>query len=438
MAARILIIDSDPAAWKAVDGAAIAAGCEVVCATSAPAALAALEGSRFDLVLCDRRMPYREGSALAAELTRRLPDGRCVMTSDEDLESLAAEGVARGWSEVLAVPAPAAAVLLALRRAHERTRLRRRAALLEEDLARAASERPIVAASAPMIELLEQVERVAGKHDALLIMGESGSGREGIARAIHAQSARRGRAFIAVDCARGFEREREHRLFGSGRGSTPGPALVDARGGTLYLDAIDALPVPLQLRLAAALRDADAPGAADRLDLRAIAATATDLEELVRRGAFWKELYELLRGVRLHVPALRERREDIPLLADHYLARAAAARGRAPYAITADALELLVGYRWPGNVRELAAVLERAADLTASDAISARELPGDLARSPESANPLALRRARRAFETDLIRRALRATAGNRTRAARLLEISHRALLYKIKELEISD
>jgi len=138
------------------------------------------------------------------------------------------------------------------------------------------------------------------------------------------------------------------------------------------------------------------------------------------------------------VPALRERREDIALLADHFLARAAVARGRTQLTITGDALDLLIGYRWPGNTRELAAVLERAADLATDDAVSARELPGDLGRAPDSENPFALRRARRAFEADLLRRALLATAGNRTRAARLLEISHRALLYKLKELEIAD
>ena len=135
---------------------------------------------------------------------------------------------------------------------------------------------------------------------------------------------------------------------------------------------------------------------------------------------------------------LRVDRARDPLAARARLARAAAARGRAPLAITGDALELLSGYRWPGNVRELAAVLERAVDLATGDAISARELPPDLAGALEATNRFALRGARRAFEADLIRRALRATAGNRTRAARLLEISHRALLYKLKELAISD
>jgi DNA-binding NtrC family response regulator len=437
VAARILIIDSDPAAWAGVIPALEQADCAVLCAPGATAALAALEKSSFDLVLCDRHVPYRESSTLAVELTRRLADGRCVMTARGDSNGLAGEALERGWSEVLAAPAPAVTVLLALRRANERVRLRRRAALLEEDLARAASDRPIVAASAVMIDLLEDVEQLAGRTGALWITGEPGSGREGIARAIHAQSPRRGRAFVALDCARGSDREREQRLFAGG-GIAPGPALRDADGGTLYLDAVDALPMPLQVRLAAALRDADAADSPARLDLRAIAASSDDPEERVRHGALWKDLLEGLRASQLRVPPLRERREDIPLLADHFLARAATARGRGPLDLTGDALELLIGYRWPGNTRELAAVLERAADLAAGDTISARELPPDLARAPESANPFALRRARRAFEAGLIRRALLATAGNRTRAARLLEISHRALLYKLKELEIHD
>ncbi len=438
MAARILIIDSDPAAWAEVQRALEAAGCEVVCAAGTPAALAALDGSRFDLVLCDWRMPFREGSPLAAELTRRLPDGRCVMTSDEGLDALAAEAIARGWAEVLALPTPAAAVLLALRRARERQRLRRRASLFEEDLARAAGDRPIVAASPVMIDLLEELERVAVARSAVLLTGEPGSGREGIARAIHSQSPRRGGSFVAVNCAHGSDREREYRLFGSGRSSAPGSALADAHGGTLYLDTIDALPLPLQTRLVSALRDAESASASEGAKPRAIASTRADLDELVRRGAFWKELYELLREVHLRVPPLRERREDIPLLVDHFLARAAAARGRTQLTVTGDALDVLIAYRWPGNVRELAAVLEHAADLSAEDSISARELPDDLTHGPESGNPFALRAARRAFEIDLIRRTLRATAGNRTRAARLLEISHRALLYKLKELEIRD
>jgi two-component system response regulator AtoC len=359
------------------------------------------------------------------------------MTSDEPEGSLAAEALASGWSEVLTRPAPPAAVLLALRRARERTRLRRRTELVADDLARAAAQRPIVAASPAMIELLEQLERVAGLRGALLVAGEPGTGREGIARVIHAQSPRRGEPFVVVDCGRGSEREREHRLFGGPR-SASASALRDAAGGTLYLDAIEALPFALQLRLAAALRDADAPGGSERGELHAIAAASGDLEELVRRGSFWKELYEILRVARLRVPALRERREDIPLLVDQFLAHAAAARGRTQLTITGDALDLLIGYAWPGNVRELAAVLERAADRAPEDVISARELPDDLARAPQAAKSFALRAARRAFEADLIRRALRATAGNRTRAARLLEISHRALLYKLKELDIRD
>jgi two-component system response regulator AtoC len=343
-------------------------------------------------------------------------------------------------SEVLARPARPAAVWLALRRARERTRLRRRAALLEHDLTRAVGERPIVAASPIMSELLEQLERVAGYETPLLLTGESGSGREGIARAVHAQSPRRSGAFVAVGCARGSEVDRARRLFGRAHGSLAGGepgALADADGGTLYLDAVEALPGSLQLRLADALSNDERSGqprrSAPRCDARVIAATADDLEDRLRRGSFHKELYEQLSGTRLRVPALRERPQDIPLLVDHFLARAGAERGRSLRTVTGETLERLVAYRWPGNVRELAAVIERAAVLAERDGISPRELPDDLVRAIATANELALKPARRSFETDLIRRALRATGGNRTRAARLLEISHRALLYKLKE-----
>jgi two-component system response regulator AtoC len=276
-------------------------------------------------------------------------------------------------------------------------------------------ERPIVAASAVMIELLEQIERIAGQRDPLLVCGETGSGREGIARAVHAQSAQRGGSFVVLDCARATERDLAR--------------VADAEGGTLYLDGIAALPSPLQLRLHAALHDAS---------VRAIASTLRELDDPLRRGTLCKELYERFAGARLRVPALRERREDLPLLVDHLAARAAADRGRAPCAVQADALAILVDYRWPGNFRELAAVLERAVDLARRDAITPRELPEDLAHPREDTDEFALKPARRAFEIELIRRALRATGGNRTRAARLLGISHRALLYKLKEFALGD
>jgi two-component system response regulator AtoC len=195
--------------------------------------------------------------------------------------------------------------------------------------------------------------------------------------------------------------------------------------------------VPLQVRLAAALRDADAPDASVRLDLRAIAATGADLEELVRRGAFWKDLYELLRAAQLRVPALRERREDIPLLADHFLARAARARPRTAHdhrrrARPAARLPLARQHARAGRV------LERAADLAADDAISRASCPHDLGagdRRPRTRSRCAAHAGVRGGPDPA--RAAR-HRGQRTRAARLLEISHRALLYKLKELGLVD
>jgi hypothetical protein len=285
-------------------------------------------------------MPYREGSALAGELTRRLPDGRCVMTSDESLDALAAEAVERGWSEVLTRPGTGRAVLLALRRARERTRLRQRAALLEDDLARAAGDRPIVAASPAMIELLEQVERIAGRHGAVLLSGEPGTGREGIARAIHAQSPRRSGPFVAIDCAHGNDRERERRLFGGARRRT---RVGDARpAATLYFDAIEALPIALQLRLAAALREADAPGAVERR-LRAIAATHATSTSSCAAGVLEGALRAAARRRACASPRCASGARTSRCSSTTSSRRGGRARPR-QLTITGDALDLLIGY----------------------------------------------------------------------------------------------
>jgi two-component system, NtrC family, response regulator AtoC len=399
---RILIVDTEPELWSDTRRALLDARCEVTC-TAAPGDARELAATRYDLVICER--------ALVARLARRVAVNAIAVAMRAPFAP-----IAHGIDEVMARPADPSAVLLALRRARVRSEQARRIELLERQLARSAGERPIVAASAAMIELLEQIERIAPTRAPLLVIGEPGSGREGAARAVHAQSGQRGGPFVAIECTRDAESALER--------------LADAEAGTLYLDGLEALPLAVQLQLDAALRDAH---------VRPIAASARELDEPLRRGSLCKELYERFSGARLRVPALRERREDLPLLVDHLVARAAAQRGR-PCGVTADALALLVAYPWPGNFRELAAVLERAVTLARQHAITPRELPDDLAhpREPELTDEFALKPARRAFETDLIRRALRATGGNRTRAARLLGISHRALLYRLKELGNGD
>jgi two-component system response regulator AtoC len=300
-----------------------------------------------------------------------------------------------------------------------------------------------------MIEVLEVMERAAGFKATVLLTGESGTGKEVLARAIHAQSPRRSEAFVAVNCAAIPEALLESELFGHAKGAFTGAdrarrgLFLEADGGTLFLDEVGELPTPLQAKLLRVLQEEEVRPLGDsksrRVDVRVLAATARNLEAEVAAGRFREDLFYRLNVVRLAVPPLRERPKDIPLLVDHFLAHFRDTLGKPVRGISDEALERLVAYPWPGNVRELENVIERAIILASADRIGLSELPQNVA-VPQPGAPaagragdLSLRRARRVVEIEVIQRALRATGGNRTHAARLLEISHRALLYKIKE-----
>lgn len=453
MGLRILIVDDDEALRESLALVLSAEDYEVLAAPDGEAALALLEKGPVDVVLCDLRMPGVDGLELLPQLARRLPGATLVLMSAHGGPDLAIEAIQRGAYDYLAKPFTPAEALLAIRKARERERLRRENALLRRDVERVVGERPIVAASACMIEVLELIERAAEFKSTVLLTGESGTGKEVLARAIHAQSPRRGEAFVAVNCAAIPENLLESELFGHARGAFTGAdrarhgLFVEADGGTLFLDEIGELPSPLQAKLLRALQEEEIRPIGEskprRVDVRVIAATARDLEGEVRAGRFREDLFYRLDVLRVRVPPLRERREDIPLLVDHFLSRFGQSLGKPVREVSDEALGKLVAYPWPGNVRELENVLERAVILARSDRIGPRDLPPNVTaparEAPrEGAPEFSLREARRVCETAAIERALAATGGNRTHAARLLGISHRALLYKLKEYELQD
>jgi two-component system response regulator AtoC len=303
-----------------------------------------------------------------------------------------------------------------------------------------------------MISLLENVERAAESKSPLLLVGESGSGKEVIARAIHSLSSRRNHSFVSVQCATRSAEEISTELFGSSKRGTESTdrtrrgLLLDADRGTLFLDGVGALPIAIQDQILGVLKEEQVPSMSASksrsVDLRIIAATARSLEGDIANGQFRESLYERLNSIRLDVPALRDRREDIPLLVDHFLNDYRQEIVNPVRAITEDALECLVTHHWSGNIRELENVIESAMMLARGDRITIEDLPRRIVSPAKSGSgsrtDLCLKRGRRAFEMQLIRRALHSTGGNRTHAAKRLEISHRALLYKIKEYGISD
>ena len=449
---RILIVDDDEALRESLELILSAEGYSVVTAESGDEALVLLDEIEIDAVVTDLRMPGLDGFDLIPQISRRRPGVPVILMSAHGTEDLAVEAIKRGAYDYLAKPFQPAEIRLTLRKAQERENLRRSNKRLKREMSRAVGERPIVAASDMMIELLELLERAAAYKSTILLTGESGTGKEVFARAVHAQSPRRDAPFVAVNCGAIPENLLESELFGHAKGAFTGAnrarrgLFLEADQGTLFLDEIAELPSLLQVKLLRAIQEEEIrPVGEDKpqaINVRVLAATARDLEAEIRAGRFREDLFYRLNVVRLMVPPLRDRREDIPLLADHFLARFRETLGKPVRRISDEALDRLLAYSWPGNVRELENMIERAVILSDGDTIEVDALPVMIeSKHVESGHEkvdLCMKRARHSFEAQLIRRALAETDGNRTHAAKLLEISHRALLYKIKDYGIRD
>jgi two-component system, NtrC family, response regulator AtoC len=367
-----------------------------------------------------------------------------VVPSRELAPSLAA--LDAGADDVVREPVDETSLALALRRVASI------AAPREQSSARATAVSAInlVGESAAMAAVRDTIARVAGHRTTVLILGESGTGKELVARSIHQASPRHDRRFVAINCAALPPALLESELFGHKRGSFTDAIrdkiglFEDADGGTLFLDEIGEMPLALQSKLLRALQESEIRRIGDNasitVDVRLIAATLRDLSADVAAGRFREDLYYRLAVVPLTVPPLRDRRRDIVPLAAHFLA-IHNARHRRNVTLTADAITALERHSWPGNVRELENVLERALVLCDGSELDGHFIKSMLpARTAPSISgdpaDLSIKKATRSLEEDLIRRALEATHGNRTVASRLLEISHRALLYKIKEYGI--
>jgi len=449
---RILLIDPDSAER---DGQLIAlaeAGFDAVGAANAELAFQLIESLQPDVIICDALATEDDDPDLVWRLSRRAPEATLLVTSSPAEYEAAMEVAIRGAHDHLEKPLRPSELLLKLRNARERSGLRRQNRLIRWEIAKAVGERPIVAASNSMISLLENVERAAENHSPVLLVGESGTGKEVIARAIHALSSRRNHNFVSVQCAARSAEAISADLFGdSEKGSdtadrTRRGLLLDADRGTLFLDGVGALPLSLQDEIVRVLKDEQAQSTSASkprsVDLKIIAATSRNLADDVASGRFSEGLLQRLGSTPLDVPALRDRREDIPLLVDHFLDYHHQELAKPARALAEDALKCLVAHHWVGNLRELDNAIEAAVMVARGDRIVIQDLPDRImsATSPGggSSTDLCLKRGRRGFEIDLIRRALRATGGNRTHAAKRLEISHRALLYKIKEYGIRD
>jgi two-component system response regulator AtoC len=424
-------------------------GYAVTTAETAERALELAEAEPPDYVLADVKMPGMNGIELCRALRVRVPQATVIMMSAYGSVELALEAVAAGAYDYVAKPFKQDEVLFALAKAEEHDRLLRENRALRAAASGDTGHPELLGKSPAIMQVFRLIGKVAEYRTTVLIQGESGTGKELVARALHRQSSRRDKAFVAINCGAIPDTLMESELFGHKRGAfTDAHAdkqgiFQEASGGTLFLDEIGELTLALQVKLLRVLQESVVrPLGSSKdstVDVRVIAASVRDLSKEVAQGRFREDLFYRLNVLQIVVPPLRERVEDVSLLIDHFIARNNDKLGTKIRGIDARARKALLAYHWPGNVRELENLIERAVVLAEGDVLMPEDIPERLHKAEDAvgnmiaSGELSIKKASRAIEESLIRQALTKTRGNRTAAARLLEISHRALLYKIKD-----
>jgi DNA-binding NtrC family response regulator len=451
---KILLVDDETGILDTLQILFRREGFDVAVANSGRSALESLERERPDLVLSDIRMPGADGLEVlsrAREVDPELPV--ILMTAQASLQS-AMRAVNEGAYYYLQKPFANDELLAICRRAVEARQLKVENKRLKKEIRRRDSgrgQRPI-GHSRSFVDVLKLAETVAPTDSTVLLSGESGTGKEVVARYIHRLSHRAEKPFMSINCGALPESLLESELFGHVRGSFTGAVkdkdglLVAAGGGTFFLDEIGEMSPATQVKLLRAIQEREVipVGATEPVgvDVRIVAATNRDLEEEIRKGTFRTDLYYRLNVIQLRLPPLRERKEDIELLARHFLERLAEREGSdATRALSRETLDVLVAYDWPGNVRELENALERAAVVAVDETISPNGLPDRVREPPQarlvedapSANP-----TMEVIERAYIRWVLEAEGGNKTRAAEVLGIDPSTLYRKINRYDLDE
>ena len=426
----ILVVDDDISHCTILQALLRGWGYNVALANSGRQALEQVREQVFDLVLCDVRMAEMDGIATLKEIKALNPAiPVLIMTAYSSVET-AVEALKTGALDYLIKPLDFDNLQATLEKALAHTH-----SIDAETPAVTASQFGMVGKSPAMQHLLSEIALVAPSEATVLIHGDSGTGKELVARAIHASSARSEKPLVTLNCAALNESLLESELFGHGADKRREGRFVEADGGTLFLDEIGDISPMMQVRLLRAIQEREVQRVGSNqtisVDVRLIAATHRDLAAEVNAGRFRQDLYYRLNVVAIEVPSLRQRREDIPLLAGHFLQRFAERNRKAVKGFTPQAMDLLIHYDWPGNIRELENAVERAVVLLTGEYISERELPLAIASTPiplvqsQDIQPLV------EVEKEVILAALEKTGGNKTEAARQLGITRKTLLAKL-------
>jgi DNA-binding NtrC family response regulator len=458
-AKHLLLVEDEAPLRQAVAEQLIDRGYLVEQADSGEAALARLADFAFDAVVTDLRLPGVDGTAVMQAAIDRYPDITVIVITGFGTVKDAVEAIKRGAWDFVSKPFQIDELLHALDAALEQRRLKSENAYLRAELQDRHKVEGIVGKSPAMLRLFDLLHTVAATNSTILITGETGTGKEVVARAIHHTSPRRQHRFIALNCSAIPETLLEAELFGHVRGAFTGAVgnrqgrLEQANRGTLFLDEVGTMSAALQTKLLRVLQEREFERIGDtqttKVDVRVIAATHSDLARMVADGQFREDLFYRLNVIPVQIPPLRERKDDIPLLVRHFLdtlrpeaSRGAARLSASPLGVSQEAMRCLMAYSWPGNVRQLENTIERAVAFSgARGQIELSDLPPELtgpvpavaaASVPLPEEGLNLQALLSAIEGDLIQQSLERTGGNRGQAARLLNLKRTTLVEKLK------
>jgi two-component system response regulator AtoC len=427
-------------------------GFEVVEAESGERALELLDQFAFDIVITDLRLPGIDGSRVIAAARERYPGIVAIVITGFGTVKDAVDAIKRGASDFIAKPFQFDELMHVLQKAMEQRRLSSENAYLRSQLEDRHQFGNILGHSRPMQKLFHLLETVARSNSTILITGETGTGKEVVARAIHHNSARKASRFVALNCSAIPETLLEAELFGHVRGAFTGAVgarqgrFEQAHKGTLFLDEVGTMSTALQMKLLRALQEREFERVGDsqtiKVDVRVIAATNSELAKMVAEGTFREDLYYRLHVIPIQLPPLRERRDDIPVLVKHFLEKFAPGTAMQ---VSQGAMRALMAYQWPGNVRQLENAMERAVALSAGRReIAITDLPAEMQEAPETTETpfvdfpdtgLDMPAYLATIERDLIQRSLERTGGNRNKAAELLRIKRTTLVEKLKRLD---
>src|SRR5690349_15566820 len=456
-AKHLLLVDDEAALREAIAERLADHGFIVEQAASGEDAVARLADFAFDIIITDLRLPGVDGRAVLDAALERYPDIIAIIITGFGTVKDAVDAIKQGAADFITKPFQFDALLHVLRSALEQRRLRSENAYLRSQLEERYRIDGLVGRSGAMRNLFQLLETVAGTSSTVLITGETGTGKELAARAIHHNSSRRSNRFVAINCSAIPETLLEAELFGHVRGAFTGAVgsrqgrLEQAHKGTLFLDEVGTMSSALQMKLLRVLQEREFERIGDthttKVDVRIIAATNSDLRRMVADGLFREDLYYRLNVIPVQIPPLRERKEDIPLLVQHFLDKFrpdAAGAGRSPITVSQQAMRHLMQYPWPGNVRQLENAIERATAFTVGRSqVDLPDLPPEIQQShelmPSAAialpeNGLDLVEYIGRIERELIQLSLERTGGNKGKAAKLLNLKRTTLVEKLKRL----